>query len=496
MERLNWSSVVRSIGKSRSAKARFFKPVCVIAALDLADEGLINPDDIDAQSVVDRFSDYITPFFHDRGGDGYQPLWHLSNNQLWTFFNGARPLTSKEFSDGNPRTKKQLFGRFDKLAIRREVRKLWDSPQERHQLRNAMLLMLFEGDYDSRSLVPPLFNPKYLLEDGRWPTQETLDAYFSGLTNQLSLFDLQPELPVAERTASAAQSAEMPTLSVGNRTLPFAAIENVPSAVDYLWSNGRIVVGPNQASIPAFPFATSKRDHQQRLEACAVLADDLLRELDRQRWQVREEYRHQVRRYVERLPKGTDSDSILLSDAAARTLRELFGAEQSFLPAPFAAALKVLLQHHIALRPFYPALGDFYRAVQTGRIEEPLPLDAVESVKAIVLEQTPDVFDVSVSIAIGETSAPEATIVAIEIEGPNDEETISPPPDPIGELDQAKAHDFQIAGVLNGLWKVLSTAEKVRSTTEAWIQTYQSMSGPMKQILEWLQHALNRSGAP
>jgi len=359
-----------------------------------------------------------------------------------------------------------------------------------------MLLMLFEGDYDSRSLVPPLFNPKYLLEDGRWPTQETLDAYFSGLTNQLSLFDLQPELPVAERTASAAQSAEMPTLSVGNRTLPFAAIENVPSAVDYLWSNGRIVVGPNQASIPAFPFATSKRDHQQRLEACAVLADDLLRELDRQRWQVREEYRHQVRRYVERLPKGTDSDSILLSDAAARTLRELFGAEQSFLPAPFAAALKVLLQHHIALRPFYPALGDFYRAVQTGRIEEPLPLDAVESVKAIVLEQTPDVFDVSVSIAIGETSAPEATIVAIEIEGPNDEETISPPPDPIGELDQAKAHDFQIAGVLNGLWKVLSTADKVRSTTEAWIQTYQSMSGPMKQILEWLQHALNRSGAP
>ncbi|MNR20008.1 hypothetical protein D3C85_1368270 [compost metagenome] len=100
------------------------------------------------------------------------------------------------------------------------------------------------------------------------------------------------------------------------------------------------------------------------------------------------------------------------------------------------------------------------------------------------------------SIAIGETSAPEAIIVAVEFEGTNDEETISPPPDPIGELDQAKAHDFQIAGVLNRLWKVLSAAEKVRSTTEAWIQTYQSMSGPMKQILEWLQHALNRGDVP
>jgi len=493
VEFVNWSSIVRGIANSRSGKAKFFKPVCVIAALDLADEGSIDPDDVKAQAILDRFSKYITPFHRERGQDGYQPLWHLSNNQLWTFFDGDRPLTSRDFSDGRPRSKARLFSRFDKLAIRKEVRRLWDSQSDRRQLREAMLLMLSKSDDDSRRLVQPLFNPKHLLEERLWPTQEALADYFAKLTSQLSLFDQQSEPPAADRLASATEKSQQASDLGG---LQFAAIENVPSAIDYLWSNGRIVVGPNQASIPAFPFATSEREHRQRLEACAMLSDDLIRQLDRQRWQVREDYRLEIQRYVDRLPKGADNDNILLSDAAARVLRELFAAEQSILPGPFAAALKVLLQQHIALRPFYPELNAFYRAVQTGRIDEPLPLDAVDNIKAIVLGQTPAVFDASVSIAIGETSAPETVVAAVEIEDANAEETISPPPDPIGELDQAKAHDFQIAGILNRLWKVLSAGEKVRSTAEAWIQTYHSMSGPMKQILEWLQHALNRGDAP
>jgi hypothetical protein len=36
-----------------------------------------------------------------------------------------------------------------------------------------------------------------------------------------------------------------------------------------------------------------------------------------------------------------------------RVIRSLFAAEQDFLPAPFAAELKVLLEQHIGLRAYY-----------------------------------------------------------------------------------------------------------------------------------------------
>ena len=244
MDRVNWSSLVRSINGSRSGKARFFKPVCVISAIDLADEGRLDPENIDGDAVQARFADYVTPFFRDRGNDGHQPLWHLSNNQLWTFYKEDRPLTSKQFAHGKPGTKAKLASRYDRLAISGDYRKLWDSKSDRRALRDAMLLMLDKSDESSRQLVAPLFDPRHLLNKTRWPTRGVLDAFFAGLTKQKLLWAEDP---------------------LENAPL---AVEDVPSAIDYLWFNDKITVGPNQASLPIFPFDKSKREHADRLEVC------------------------------------------------------------------------------------------------------------------------------------------------------------------------------------------------------------------------------------
>lgn len=116
-ERLNWSSLVRSIDNGRSGKALFFKPVLVIAAIDLADEGRLDAGDMDAPAILDRFSDYVTPIHRERGGDGHQPLWHLSNNHLWEFYKGGRALDATTFASGKPGTRKRLLGSFDRMAI-------------------------------------------------------------------------------------------------------------------------------------------------------------------------------------------------------------------------------------------------------------------------------------------------------------------------------------------------------------------------------------------
>lgn len=478
-ERLNWSSLVRSIDNGRSGKALFFKPVLVIAAIDLADEMRLNAEKMDAPAILDRFSDYVTPFFRDRGGDGHQPLWHLSNNHLWSFYKAGRSLDAKTFASGKPGTRKRLLSAFDRMAINEAFTSLWASKTERRALRDQMLLMLQESDGDSRLLVPTLFDPRR----DQPPSQDEINAYLAPLRAP-SLFDhTELAMPPREADASAGEPERTPS-----RLRP---VDDVPSAIEYIWSFDRIVVGPNSASLPLFPFVSAERDYESRREAALFFADRILSDLVAQHWQVREDYRAWVEVYLEHLPRERGSGNVLLADSAIRTLRSMFAAEKMILSPPFAASLKTLLELHAALRPFFPEIESFYRAVRSGRLEEALPLDAVEDLTALVREHTPAVFDESVSSAIVDAAAPEPRIEPVEAPAVADGEVISPPPDPLGDLEPGKAHDLQTAGVFNRLWKVFNAVGKIRSNTEAWIKTYDDLAEPMGRLLDWLRHIQN-----
>ncbi|MEN5051490.1 hypothetical protein [Brevundimonas naejangsanensis] len=54
-----WSSLIESIRHHRAPDARFFKPTCVISAIDLADEGSLDPENLNGESVVERFDRYV-----------------------------------------------------------------------------------------------------------------------------------------------------------------------------------------------------------------------------------------------------------------------------------------------------------------------------------------------------------------------------------------------------------------------------------------------------
>lgn len=264
-------------------------------------------------------------------------------------------------------------------------------------------------------------------------------------------------------------------------------LEGMPSAADFKWDGGMLRLGQASADVPIFPFDGAERDHAQRLEACLIQAQDLAADLRHQRWQVREDYRIEVERYERRLPTAPASGNILLADAAARSLRDLFAAEADYLPAAFAARLKTFLQQHIALRPFYPEIAGFYRAVQSGHLEEALPLDAVSAVVSTVQAQTPILFDRSVAEAFDQPSPVPVSAVASTDPQVVEPDAITPPPDPLGEVDGRKAHDFLLAGTINRLWKVFRAGEQVHAAAGAWLATYASLSGPIGEILKWLQ---------
>ena len=232
---------------------------------------------------------------------------------------------------------------------------------------------------------------------------------------------------------------------------PLEPIENVPAPLDFKLSHdGRIALSISPATAPTFPKRGSKRDHAQRLEACRTLAGDLISDLSGNRYQVRSDYVQTLSKYASRLPKTTTRGNILLTDAEARTLRNMFAAEADILAAGFASKLKTLLEQHIGLRVYYPILAEFYRDVQAGRIDEALPLDAVEGFVETVKENTPEVFEPSVAVALeGTAEAPKSPPRIISEGTPTGQvEQPLPPRDPLGELDPQRRVTFHLPGPL------------------------------------------------
>jgi hypothetical protein len=275
-------------------------------------------------------------------------------------------------------------------------------------------------------------------------------------------------------------------------------IENVPSPFAFQLSlRGTIAVTSSPANIPSLPLRTSERAHEKRLDVCRTLAEDLISDTDKQAFQIRGEYRSGMQKYAARLPSQIGDGNILLADAEARTLRTLFAAEADFLPVAFTSKLKTFLEHHMGLRVFYPEIASFYHDVQTGHIEAPLPLDAVEGVVQGVLAYTPKVFEASVSEAL-ETSTeelPSLGFVSQADRPPHDSNQPMPPKDPLGEVDSQKARDFTIAGVVNNLWKAFRTGEKFHKALDGWIQVGEILRPHVKIILEWL-HSAGGGGPP
>jgi hypothetical protein len=158
--------------------------------------------------------------------------------------------------------------------------------------------------------------------------------------------------------------------------------------------------------------------------------------------------------------------------------------------------LKTFLEQHMGLRVFYPEISTFYRDVQSGQIEEPLPLDAIEAIVKGVKDHTPSVFETSVQAAIEGSAETGEPVPHPTGSGylPADTGQPIPPRDPLGEVDQHKASDFTFAGAVNGLWKAFLQGERIHKAVEGWKSAGKTLKPHVNDILDWLNRFLGPDG--
>lgn len=276
------------------------------------------------------------------------------------------------------------------------------------------------------------------------------------------------------------------------------ALDNVPSAFTFGWNaSARISIIAGPQNQPVFPYAPNQADHATQLAACRSLAQRLVDDLKASRLNCsRPDYREVLQRYLADLPSGPDMGNLVLADAEYRILRDLFAAEAGILSAPFASRLRIWTQQHIGLRTFYPEVERFYDTVKSGRLERPLPEDAVAGFEQVVREYTPRCFEPEVSAGLREVERepPQITIAPEDIAA-HESAPIQPQPDPWGELEPRKSRSFSIGGAINGLWKVFLKGKDVKEAKDGWGEVADKLRPHASSILEWLQDFINKNGS-
>lgn len=276
------------------------------------------------------------------------------------------------------------------------------------------------------------------------------------------------------------------------------ALASVPSAYTFGWNaSGRIAIVAGAQNATAFPFPPNAGDHAATLDAARSLIERLLADLKAGRINcARPDYRESMERYVGDLPTMAGSGNLILADAEARILRDLFAAEADILSAPFAARLRTILQQHIALRAFYPEVERLYDAVRSGHLERPLPDDAVAAVGLTIKENTPRYFEPEVSEGLKrvEREPPEVALSPDDIAG-HGSAPIQPPPDPLGELEPRKSRSFSTASAINALWKTFLKGKDIPEALEGWRDVAGKLGENVGPVIDWLKDFLSKGGS-
>ena len=289
-------------------------------------------------------------------------------------------------------------------------------------------------------------------------------------------------------TANAWIKAHLPKERELPRPLP-----DVPSAFTFGWNaSARISIVAGAQNAVVFPFAPNAGDHVSALDASRRLVERLLADLKTRRINcTRLDYQQALERYADDLPTTPGSGNLMLADAEARMLRDLFAAEVDILSPGFAARLKIILQQHIALRAFYPEVARFYDAVQSGHLERPLPEDAVADVSRTIAANTPRYFEPEVSDGLRQVArdAPQVTLSPDDVAG-HGGATIQPPPDPLGQLEPAKSRSFSVASAINSLWKTFLKGKDIPEAAEGWGKVADTLGENVGPVLDWLKDFL------
>lgn len=260
----------------------------------------------------------------------------------------------------------------------------------------------------------------------------------------------------------------------------------------YGWSpTGTIAVAGGGMEQVVVPPNRSQDDPSHRLQAAVQIAGDLAIDCSRGTYQVRSDYAASLNRYAERLPIDR-LGNIYLADCEARVLRAMLERDFSIgINDAFAARLKVLLEQHQGLRPYFPQLMTFYEDVRKGKLTEPLPLDSIEQLEKILRENTPEVFEPEVSESLnsmGEGGVESVDGDALAGDQEPEEDGVKLPPDPIIDIDPERAAQQAKGGAFNKIWEMLLQVEAGARNIERIEKVTKVYAKYVRPLVEWLSN--------
>lgn len=149
----SWAALLDSIQRRRWPGALYYKPACLLAAIDGIDEGLLDPLNLDPQLVLARFQRLVLQVAPERAEFGWRPFWHLGNDGAWSFYKGARRLVPDDYgTERKPNSRGELLNRIDRVSVEPELLAAWSSADARATLRQGLIAML-NGDDDPTCLM-------------------------------------------------------------------------------------------------------------------------------------------------------------------------------------------------------------------------------------------------------------------------------------------------------------------------------------------------------
>lgn len=152
-----WTDLLKSVAARRSRDAPFFKPVCLVAIVDLIEEGRIDPANIDVDQLAERVSAMVDGIHSGRPDMRWRPVWHLSNDGAWIYTKAGRRIGPEDFTPARkPDSLREWRESFDRAAVPSAMLAHWRSAGDRATLRRAALAMLEKGDVACQRLAGTL----------------------------------------------------------------------------------------------------------------------------------------------------------------------------------------------------------------------------------------------------------------------------------------------------------------------------------------------------
>ena len=115
---------------------------------DAIEHNNINPANIssaDATVILDRFCLIIKQSLPNRRNiREWLPLWHLANDNAWSFFDGTGHNCGPTglLEGWQPTRRDALLRIFTRIAVPDDMESAWNSPQARAQLRHRVIDVL------------------------------------------------------------------------------------------------------------------------------------------------------------------------------------------------------------------------------------------------------------------------------------------------------------------------------------------------------------------